>query len=126
MAAGAARRSGRTRSRVGRVGTRAGIVVTGTEVLTGRVTDRNGPWLAEELRQLGVDVGHVVVVGDRPEDLHAAPAFLAGAGVAPRGAVGGPGAPPPHPPPRGVGTLPGPPRPGGPGPRRRVRVPPRR
>ena len=62
--------------------TRAGIVVTGTEVLTGRVTDRNGPWLAEQLRLLGVDVGHVVVVGDRPEDLHEALAFLAGTGVA--------------------------------------------
>ena len=61
--------------------TRAGIVVTGTEVLTGRVTDRNGPWLAEQLRLLGVDVGHVVVVGDRPEDLHEALAFLAGTGV---------------------------------------------
>jgi competence/damage-inducible protein CinA-like protein len=64
------------------VRTRAGIVVTGTEVLTGRVTDRNGPWLAEQLRLLGVDVGHVVVVGDRPEDLHGALAFLAGTGVA--------------------------------------------
>jgi nicotinamide-nucleotide amidase len=62
--------------------TRAGIVVTGTEVLTGRVADRNGPWLAEELRLLGVDVGHVVVVGDRPEDLRAALTFLAGTGVA--------------------------------------------
>ncbi|MET0765097.1 MAG: competence/damage-inducible protein A [Blastococcus sp.] len=62
--------------------TRAGIVVTGTEVLTGRVLDRNGPWLAEQLRQLGVDVGHVIVVGDRPEDLHAALTFLAGTGVA--------------------------------------------
>src|SRR3954463_16718255 len=61
---------------------RAGIVVTGTEVLTGRVSDRNGPWLAEQLRLLGVDVGHVVVVGDRPDDLHAAPGFLAGTGVA--------------------------------------------
>src|SRR3954451_21107402 len=50
---------------------RAGIVVTGTEVLTGRVADRNGPWLAEQLRLLGVDVGHVVVVGDRPDDLRA-------------------------------------------------------
>jgi competence/damage-inducible protein CinA-like protein len=63
------------------VRTRAGIVVTGTEVLTGRVSDRNGPWLAEQLRLLGVDVGHVVVVGDRPDDLRAALAFLAGTGV---------------------------------------------
>jgi nicotinamide-nucleotide amidase len=58
------------------VAVRAGIVVTGTEVLTGRVTDRNGPWLAEQLRLLGVDVGSVVVVGDRPDDLRAALAFL--------------------------------------------------
>jgi competence/damage-inducible protein CinA-like protein len=63
------------------VSARAGIVVTGTEVLTGRVADRNGPWLAEQLRLLGVDVGHVVVVGDRPEDLHGALRFLAGTGV---------------------------------------------
>jgi competence/damage-inducible protein CinA-like protein len=63
------------------VGTRAGIVVTGTEVLTGRVTDRNGPWLAEQLRLLGADVGHVVVVGDRPEDLQGALSFVAGTGV---------------------------------------------
>ena len=62
------------------MGTRAGIVVTGTEVLTGRVADRNGPWLAEEFRRLGVDVGSVVVVGDRPEDLRRALDFLAGAG----------------------------------------------
>jgi competence/damage-inducible protein CinA-like protein len=67
--------------RVGTVGTRAGIVVTGTEVLTGRVTDRNGPWLAEQLRLLGVDVGHVVVAGDRPGDLRDALTFLAGTGV---------------------------------------------
>ena len=62
--------------------TRVGIVVTGTEVLTGRVPDRNGPWLAEQLRLLGVDVGHVVVVGDRPEDLLQALTFLSGTGVA--------------------------------------------
>jgi nicotinamide-nucleotide amidase len=63
------------------VSARAGIVVTGTEVLTGRVSDRNGPWLAEALRAEGVDVGSVVVVGDRPEDLRSALAFLAGSGV---------------------------------------------
>lgn len=60
---------------------RAGIVVTGTEVLTGRVTDRNGPWLAEQLRRLGVDVGLVVVVGDRPDDLRSALEFLAATGA---------------------------------------------
>ena len=59
------------------MGARADIVVTGTEVLTGRVTDRNGPWLAEELRRCGVDVGRVVVVGDRPQDLASACAYLA-------------------------------------------------
>jgi nicotinamide-nucleotide amidase len=61
--------------------TRAGIAVTGTEVLTGRVADRNGPWLAEQLRLIGVDVAHTVVVGDRREDLLAALGFLAGTGV---------------------------------------------
>jgi nicotinamide-nucleotide amidase len=60
---------------------RAGIVVTGTEVLTGRVSDLNGPWLAEQLRLAGVDVGFTVVVGDRPADLVDALDFLAGAGV---------------------------------------------
>ena len=34
---------------------RAGILVTGTEVLTGIISDRNGPWLSERLRELGVD-----------------------------------------------------------------------
>jgi nicotinamide-nucleotide amidase len=63
------------------VASRAGIVVTGTEVLTGRVADRNGPWLAEQLRLAGVDVGHVIVVGDRPEDLRRSLVFLAGARV---------------------------------------------
>ncbi|HTZ43028.1 MAG TPA: competence/damage-inducible protein A [Jatrophihabitans sp.] len=61
---------------------RAGIVVTGTEVLTGRVSDRNGPWLAEQLRRLGCDVAHLLVVGDRPADLRQALEFLAGTGVA--------------------------------------------
>ena len=60
---------------------RAGVVVTGTEVLTGRVIDRNGPWLAEQLRLLGVDIAQTVIVGDRPADLRAALAFLTESGL---------------------------------------------
>ncbi len=56
---------------------RAGIVVTGTEVLTGRVSDRNGPWLSDRLRELGVDLAFVQIVGDRREDMAAALAFMA-------------------------------------------------
>jgi nicotinamide-nucleotide amidase len=56
---------------------RAGIVVTGTEVLTGRVSDRNGPWIAERLRQLGVDLAYTTIVGDRPEDMREALEFMA-------------------------------------------------
>jgi nicotinamide-nucleotide amidase len=60
---------------------RAGIVVTGTEVLTGRVVDRNGPWLADRLLELGVELAHNVIVGDRPADVEAALGWLAGHGV---------------------------------------------
>lgn len=55
---------------------RAGIVVTGTEVLTGAITDRNGPWVARTLLDLGVDVAHITICGDRPDDLRAALRFL--------------------------------------------------
>jgi nicotinamide-nucleotide amidase len=60
---------------------RAGIVVTGTEVLTGRVADRNGPWLSERLREIGVEHAHTLVVGDRPADIASALRFLAGEGM---------------------------------------------
>ncbi len=60
---------------------RAGIVVTGTEVLTGRVSDRNGPWLAERLREMGVDLAYTAIVGDRPQDMHAALRFMAAEGL---------------------------------------------
>jgi nicotinamide-nucleotide amidase len=60
---------------------RAGIVVTGTEVLTGRIGDRNGPWVSERLAGLGVDVAHILVVGDRPDDLEAALRFMAAEGM---------------------------------------------
>jgi len=60
---------------------RAGIVVTGTEVLTGIITDRNGPWLSERLREIGVDPAHITIVGDRPEDMLAALRFMAAEGM---------------------------------------------
>ncbi|OBI59795.1 competence/damage-inducible protein A [Mycolicibacterium fortuitum] len=60
---------------------RAGIVVTGTEVLTGRVQDRNGPWLADQLLELGVELAHITICGDRPRDIDAQLRFLAAEGV---------------------------------------------
>jgi nicotinamide-nucleotide amidase len=60
---------------------RAGIVVTGTEVLTGRISDANGPWLSERLAEHGVEVAHILVVADRPDDLEAALRFMAAEGM---------------------------------------------
>ncbi len=60
---------------------RAGIVVTGTEVLTGRVRDRNGPWLSDRLLELGVELAHITICGDRPEDMEAQLRFMAEQGV---------------------------------------------
>ena len=60
---------------------RAGILVTGTEVLTGRIADRNGPWVSEQLADLGVEVAHIMVVADRPEDLEASLRFMATEGM---------------------------------------------
>jgi nicotinamide-nucleotide amidase len=61
---------------------RAAVVVTGSELLTGVISDRNGPFVARELGRLGFEVAHVAIVGDRPEDLAAALRFAAEAGVA--------------------------------------------
>ena len=60
---------------------RAGIVVTGTEVLTGRVRDRNGPWLSDRLLELGVELAHITICGDRREDIEAQLRFMAAQGV---------------------------------------------
>nr|WP_296763665.1 competence/damage-inducible protein A [Rhodococcus sp. (in: high G+C Gram-positive bacteria)] len=59
------------------MGVRAGVVVTGTEVLAGRVSDKNGPWVARQLLEMGVDVAHITVCGDRPDDLTAQLRFFA-------------------------------------------------
>jgi nicotinamide-nucleotide amidase len=63
------------------VSARAGIVVTGTEVLTGRVQDRNGPWIADRLLELGVELAHITICGDRTGDIEAQLRFLADEGV---------------------------------------------
>ena len=60
---------------------RAGIVVTGTEVITGRISDSNGPWVSEQLAGLGVEVAHILIVADRPADLEAALRFLSDEGM---------------------------------------------
>ena len=60
---------------------RAGVVITGTEVLTGRVRDRNGPWLADRLLELGVELAHITICGDRPEDMESQLRFMADQGV---------------------------------------------
>lgn len=48
---------------------RAGIIVTGTEVLTATIRDENGPWLSERLSGLGVELVEILVVADHPGDL---------------------------------------------------------
>jgi molybdenum cofactor synthesis domain-containing protein len=42
----------------------AGILVIGNEILSGKTVDENSPYLARELRELGVDVRRIVVIPD--------------------------------------------------------------
>ena len=51
---------------------RAVVVVTGSELVRGDRTDRNGPFLARELLGLGVEPARIAVVGDDPAELEAA------------------------------------------------------
>lgn len=55
---------------------RAGIIVTGTEVITATISDLNGPWLSERLGELGVEVAYILTVADRPADLARALEFM--------------------------------------------------
>ena len=57
---------------------RAGIVVTGNEVLNSTIRDENGPWLSERLAGLGFQVDSILVVPDRLEAIRSALAHLAG------------------------------------------------
>lgn len=60
---------------------RAGVLVTGTEVLTGIISDRNGPWLSERLREVGVDAAMIQIVADRRGDILEALRYMAGRGM---------------------------------------------
>ncbi len=60
---------------------RAGILVTGTEVLTATIQDRNGPWLSEQLTALGVELAEIVVVADHREDLRNALEHMRSIGI---------------------------------------------
>ncbi len=48
---------------------RAGILVTGTEVLTATIQDRNGPWLSEQLTSIGIELVEILIVADHRDDL---------------------------------------------------------
>lgn len=48
------------------MGRTAGILIIGSEVLSGKVADQNSPYLVRELRALGVEVQRIVTI---PDDL---------------------------------------------------------
>ena len=50
---------------------RAVVVVTGSELVRGERTDRNGPFLAAEALSHGLEPARITLVGDAPEELEA-------------------------------------------------------
>jgi molybdenum cofactor synthesis domain-containing protein len=48
---------------------RAGVIIIGSEVLTAKVADENGPFLLGRLRALGVSVSRLVTVGDEVDEI---------------------------------------------------------
>jgi nicotinamide-nucleotide amidase len=50
----------------------AAVVVTGSELVRGELSDENGPFLARELARLGLICRRITVVGDDPDLLEAA------------------------------------------------------
>ena len=51
---------------------RAAVVVTGSELVRGERTDRNGPFLAAEALRHGLEPARITIVGDNPAELEAA------------------------------------------------------
>jgi len=50
---------------------RAYFAITGSELVRGERTDRNGPWLAEQALSLGLEPARIAIVGDDPDELRA-------------------------------------------------------
>jgi nicotinamide-nucleotide amidase len=51
---------------------RAAVVVTGSELVRGERSDRNGPFLAAEALRHGLEPARITIVGDAPAELEAA------------------------------------------------------
>jgi len=47
----------------------AGIIIIGNEILSGKVTDTNSPYLTRELRKLGVTVRRIVTIPDELDEI---------------------------------------------------------
>ncbi|MGK2933336.1 MAG: competence/damage-inducible protein A [Solirubrobacterales bacterium] len=60
---------------------RAGVLVTGTEVLTATIVDRNGPWLSEQMTAIGIELAEILIVADHPDDVLNALRHMAGIGL---------------------------------------------
>ena len=56
---------------------RAGIVIIGNEILSGKFADENALFLIGELRQLGVELGRISVIPDQVEDIARTVAWFA-------------------------------------------------
>src|SRR5262245_20670134 len=50
----------------------AGIIIIGNEILSGKVTDTNAPFLTRELRALGVDLKRILTIPDDLDEIAAA------------------------------------------------------
>lgn len=48
---------------------RAGIMITGTEVLQATIRDENGPWLSRQLGELGIELVEITIIADHREEL---------------------------------------------------------
>ena len=48
---------------------RAAVLVVGSEVLSGKVVDENGPFLARRLREIGIELASIHVVPDRMDPI---------------------------------------------------------